>query len=303
MESSLEELKSTNEELQSANEELQSTNEEAMTNKEEMQSLNEELMTLNMQYLAKTEELSQSASDMKNLLDATEIAIVFLDNDLIIKRFTPRVGRIISLVPSDVGRPLAHFTSSLRYEHLLRDVQQVLDRLISLEINIQTTRGEWYTMRILPYRSLDNYINGVVITFTDITALKLLETRLQEHARFTDSMQATVREPQLALDANLVVLSANQAFAELMRQPLSALVGRPLASLGGGAWQQPVLLTQLRALLNSTIPTAEFDGLALHVPLPGLGAQQVLLYGHRLLHQGLPTGQIMMGVRGPQEAR
>jgi two-component system CheB/CheR fusion protein len=302
MESSLEELKSTNEELQSANEELQSTNEEAMTNKEEMQSLNEELMTLNMQYLAKTEELSQAANDMKNLLDATEIAIIFLDNDLVIKRFTPPVGRIISVVPGDVGRPLGHFTSSLRYEHLLRDVQQVLDRLTSIEVNIQTTRGEWYTMRILPYRSLDNYINGAVITFTDITALKLLETRLQDHARFTDSMQATVREPQLALDSDLVVLSVNQAFAELMRQPATALVGRPLPSLGGGTWQQPALLRQLRALLDPAIPTADFDGLTLLLTLPGQGPQQVLLHGHRLLHEGHPTGQLMLGIRAVQAA-
>jgi two-component system CheB/CheR fusion protein len=297
MESSLEELKSTNEELQSANEELQSTNEEAMTNKEEMQSLNEELMTLNMQYQAKTEELGQTANDMKNLLDATEIAIIFLDNDLAIKRFTQPVGRIISLVAGDVGRPLAHFTSSLRYEHLLRDVQQVLDRLISLEVNIQTTGGEWYTMRILPYRSLDNYINGAVITFTDITALKLLEARLQDHARFTDSMQATVREAQLALDANLTVLSANQAFAEFMRLPATALVGRPLTSLGGGTWQQPVLLQQLRILLDPAVPTTDFDGLTLLVTLPGQSPQQVLLYGRRLLHEGLPTGQVMVGVR------
>jgi len=119
-------LQTTVEEMESSLKELKSTNEEAMTNKEEMQSLNEELMTLNMQYLAKTEELSQRANDMKNLLDATEIAIIFLDNDLIIKRFTPPVGRIISLLPSDVGRPLAHFTSSLRHEHLLRDGRQVL---------------------------------------------------------------------------------------------------------------------------------------------------------------------------------
>jgi len=300
MESSLEELKSTNEELQSANEELQSTNEEAMTNKEEMQSLNEELMTLNMQYLAKTEELSQAANDMKNLLDATEIAIIFLDNDLVIKRFTPPVGRIISLVPGDVGRPLGHFTSSLRYEHLLRDVQLVLDRLTSIETNIQTTRGEWYTMRILPYRSLDNYINGAVITFTDITALKLLETRLQDHARFTESMQATVREPQVALDSDLVVLSVNQAFAELMRLPATALVGRPLPSLGGGTWQQPVLLKQLRALLDPAIPTTDFDGLTLLLTLPGQIPQQVLLHGHRLLHEGRPTGQVMLGIRALQ---
>jgi len=297
MESSLEELKSTNEELQSANEELQSTNEETMTNKEEMQSLNEELMTLNMQYLAKTEELGQAANDMKNLLDATEIAIIFLDNDLLIKRFTPPVARIVSLVPGDVGRPLAHFTSSLRYQHLLRDVQQVLDRLTSIETNIETTRGEWFTMRILPYRSLDNYINGAVITFTDITALKLLEARLQDTAHFAESMQPTVREPQLALDASLCVLSANQAFADAFGERLDGLIGQPLGSLGGGAWQQPALQQQLRMLLDAQAPSLEFDGLALEATFPGLGRRRVVLYGRRLLHQGQPTGQLVLGVR------
>ncbi|RZK62273.1 MAG: hypothetical protein EOO59_02980 [Hymenobacter sp.] len=297
MDSSLEELKSTNEELQSANEELQSTNEEAMTNKEEMQSLNEELMTLNMQYLAKTEELSQTANDMKNLLDATEIAILFLDNDLTIKRFTQPVGRIINLVPGDVGRPLAHFTSSLRYEHLLRDVQQVLDRLTTLELNIQATSGEWYSLRILPYRSLDNYINGAVLTFTDITALKVLETRLQAHTRFTDSLQAGGREPQLILSDNLLIVSANQAFADAFGQPLATLPGRALASLGGAAWQQPALHQQLRQLLDQANPHAEFEGLILEADFPGLGRRRAMLYGRRVLLQGQPTTQLMLGVR------
>jgi two-component system CheB/CheR fusion protein len=295
MESSLEELKSTNEELQSANEELQSTNEEAMTNKEEMQSLNEELLTLNMQYQAKTEELGQTANDMKNLLDATEIAIVFLDNDLHIKRFTPPVGRIISLLPTDVGRPLAHLTSSLRYEHLLRDVQQVLDRLTSVEVNIQTTRGEWYTLRILPYRSLDNYISGAVLTFTDITALKLLEARLQETARLSESIMAAVREPQLILANDLTILTANQAFADVFREPLATVVGRPLASLSG-VWQLPALHQQLHQLRDLAVPTAEFSGLALEAEVPGMGPRPLVLQGSRLLHQGTPTGQLMLAV-------
>ncbi|WP_223652915.1 CheR family methyltransferase [Hymenobacter psoromatis] len=296
MESSLEELKSTNEEMQSANEELQSTNEEAMTNKEEMQSLNEELMTLNMQYLAKTEELSQTANDMKNLLDATEIAIIFLDNDLAIKRFTPPVGRIVSLLPADVGRPLAHFTSSLRYEHLLRDVQLVLARLTSVEVNIQTLGGEWFTMRILPYRSLDNYINGVVITFTDITRLKQLEAHSHQAARFSQSMADTVREPLLALDADLRVYSANCAFAEAFQENQAELPGQPLAALAGGAWNQPALLAALHQLLDPTA-ASEFEDLPFEADFPRLGRRAARLYGRRLLHQGQPTGQVLLGVR------
>ena len=302
MESSLEELKSTNEELQSANEELQSTNEEAMTNKEEMQSLNEELLTLNMQYLAKTEELSQSANDMKNLLDATEIAIIFLDNDLVVKRFTPQVGRIIHLLPTDVGRPLAHFAYNLRYEHLLRDVQQVLDRLTSVEVNIETTRGDWFTMHILPYRSLDNYINGAVITFTDITDLKHLENSLQDKAVFIESMQEAIREPILALDQQLCILSPSHAFAQAFGLRPTELLGQPLAAVGGGAWSDPVLRKRLLRLFDADATAAdEFDDLPLETDFAGLGRRRVLLYGRRMLHQGLATPWVLLGVRAVEE--
>lgn len=295
MESSVEELKSTNEELQSANEELQSTNEETMTNKEEMQSLNEELMTLNMQYLSKTEELSQAANDMKNLLDATEIATIFLDNDMLIKRFTPPVGRIISLVPSDVGRPITHFANTLRHENLAQDVQQVLDRLVSVEANIQTTHGEWYAMRILPYRTLDNYISGAVITFTDITALKTLETELQATSRFAESIVETIREPLLVLDASLRVLAISQAFAQLFGLDPALVKGQPLRELDGGAWQQPALRLRLDEALHH--PTEPFEDFPLVANFPVAGARNLLLYGRCITSQGAQTGRLLLGVQ------
>ncbi|MBJ6108055.1 PAS domain-containing protein [Hymenobacter sp. BT523] len=299
MESSVEELKSTNEELQSANEELQSTNEEAMTNKEEMQSLNEELMTLNMQYLSKTEELSQAANDMKNLLDATEIATIFLDNDMVIKRFTPPVHRIISLLPADVGRPITHFASTLRHESLAADVQQVLDRLVSVEANIQTTRGEWYAMRILPYRTLDNYISGAVITFTDITGLKTLEAQLQESARFAESIVETMREPLLVLDAQQRVLAISGAFAELFGLDAAAVKGQPLRELDGGVWQQPVLRRRLDEALAH--PGAPFEDFAFAAEFPRAGRRALRLYGRSLMSHGARTGPLLLGVREVQE--
>jgi two-component system CheB/CheR fusion protein len=295
MESSVEELKSTNEELQSANEELQSTNEEAMTNKEEMQSLNEELMTLNMQYQHKTEELSQAANDMKNLLDATDIATIFLDNEMVIKRFTPSVKHIISLLPSDVGRPLTHFANNLRYEQLVADVQQVLDRLVSVETNIQTTGGNWYAVRILPYRTLDNYISGAVITFTDITDLKQLETQLQHSRRFAESIVETVREPLLVLDQELRVLTVSPAFATAFGVQPAAVRGQLLAAISNGAWKQPELFSRLYELLNSEI--AAFEDFRLSVVLPELGARQITLYGRRLLSEGSSTGHLLLGVQ------
>ncbi|MDB5236059.1 MAG: hypothetical protein JWR44_3052 [Hymenobacter sp.] len=295
MESSLEELKSTNEELQSANEELQSTNEESMTNREEMQSLNEELMTLNMQYLSKTEELSQAANDMKNLLDATEIATIFLDNDMVIKRFTPPVNRIISLLPADVGRPIVHFANTLRHENLAQDVQQVLDRLAPMETNIQTTQGEWFAMRILPYRTLDNYISGAVITFTDITALKLLEAQQQETVRFAESIVETVREPLLVLDADQRVLATSHAFAELFGLDAAQVKGQPLRELDGGVWQQPALRKRLDEALKH--PDEPFEDFPLTADFPAAGRRKLLLYGRCITSHGAQTGRLLLGVQ------
>ncbi|MCC2546483.1 PAS domain-containing protein [Hymenobacter sp. BT175] len=295
MESSLEELKSTNEELQSANEELQSTNEEAMTNKEEMQSLNEELMTLNMQYLSKTEELSQAANDMKNLLDATDIATIFLDNDMVIKRFTARVGRILPLLPSDVGRPISHFTSKLRHDTLVEDIQQVLDRLVAVDANIQTTSGEWYAMRILPYRTLDNYIGGAVITFTEITGLKQLEERLRASRSFAESIVETVQESLLILDHNLCVLAVSRHFGAAFHTNPDEVKGRPLAEFAGGAWDQPALRRELQRLLQGA--ELEFEDLALTVTLPDRAPQAVRIYGRHLRSDGQHTECVLLGIK------
>jgi two-component system CheB/CheR fusion protein len=295
MESSLEELKSTNEELQSANEELQSTNEEAMTNKEEMQSMNEELLTLNMQYVSKTDELSQAANDMKNLLDSTEIAIIFLDNDLVIKRFTPPVARIFKLLNSDVGRSITHFANTLRYERLAQDVQQVVDRLVSVESDIQTTTGEWYTMRILPYRTLDNYINGAVITFNDITKLKALERQLQNSSSFAESIIETLREPIMVLDRDLRVLTISRAFAERFGITVAEAKGQPLAKLNEGAWNQLALRRLLLDVLNKQ--HEEFDDVPVQVKQPQQEqAAQLLVYGRRLVKHGEKTECLLLGV-------
>ncbi|RTQ49296.1 PAS domain S-box protein [Hymenobacter gummosus] len=293
MESSLEELKSTNEELQSANEELQSTNEEAMTNKEEMQSLNEELMTLNVQYLNKTEELSQAANDMKNLLDATAIATIFLDNDMAIKRFTPSVSRIINLLPTDLGRPITHFASNLRYERLVEDVRQVLERLVSIETSIQTHSGEWFAMRILPYRTLDNYISGAVITFIDITALKNLEQQLQASTAFAESIIENLREPLLVFDAQGRVLTVNRPFTQAFQVDADQARGQQLDQLSRGAWRLP----GLQQAIARTIDTGEgFDDLVVETHFPGLGRRHLQLYGRHITNGGAQTGQLLLGV-------
>jgi len=179
MQTSQEELKSANEELQSTNEELQSTNEELTTSKEEMQSMNEELQTVNNELQAKVEELSRTSSDMKNLLDSTDIAILFLDDKLNVRRFTSRTSQIIKLIPGDAGRPVTDIASDLLYPDLAEDARETLRTLVFQEKQIAARDGRWFTVRILPYRTLENRIEGVVLTFSDITIAKNLETALR----------------------------------------------------------------------------------------------------------------------------
>jgi two-component system CheB/CheR fusion protein len=179
MQTSQEELRSANEELQSTNEELQSTNEELTTSKEEMQSMNEELQTLNTELQAKVDELSRASNDMKNLLNSTDIATLFLNNDLNVRRFTPQATKIIKLIPADVGRPITDLVSDLNYPTLADDAREVLRTLVSTEKPAAARDGLWFTVRIMPYRTLDDRIDGVVITFADITAAKALEAKLR----------------------------------------------------------------------------------------------------------------------------
>src|SRR5439155_10630929 len=169
-ETSSEELKSSNEELQSSNEELQSTNEELETSKEELQSVNEELVTVNTELQKKIDELSQANDDMNNLLAGTGVGTIFVDENLRIQRFTPAATQIINLIPTDVGRPVGDLVSRMvAYEHLVEDVKGVLDTLIPREAEVQTREGQWYLMRILPYRTMENVIAGAVLTFVEIT--------------------------------------------------------------------------------------------------------------------------------------
>jgi two-component system CheB/CheR fusion protein len=170
LESSNEELRSSNEEMQSVNEELQSTNEEMETSKEELQSVNEELNTVNIELQTKLADLSRINNDMNNLLAGTGIGTVFVDHQLRILRFTPAASAIINLIPGDVGRPVSHIVSNLvGYDRLVADVREVLDTLAPKSVDVESTNGKWHTMRILPYRTLDNVIEGAVISFIEIT--------------------------------------------------------------------------------------------------------------------------------------
>jgi two-component system CheB/CheR fusion protein len=201
LETSNEELKSSNEEMQSVNEELQSSNEELETSKEELQSINEELNTVNTELQSKVMDMSRVNNDMNNLLAGTGIGTIFVDHSLRILRFTPTVEKIINLIPSDVGRPVGHIVSNLvGYSDLVADVKAVLKTLVPKEITVQTLDAKTFIMRIRPYRTLENVIEGAVITFVDITEMEQTRNELK-HANALARLAVVVRD---AIDAMTV---------------------------------------------------------------------------------------------------
>ncbi|WP_448031370.1 CheR family methyltransferase [Bradyrhizobium liaoningense] len=230
LESSNEELKSSNEEYQSLNEELQSANEELETSREELQSVNEELTTVNGELAHRVQELTRATSDLKNFLESTQIATVFLDNDLRVKNFTPAIAQILHLVETDMGRPLAHIKARIPIEELYDDIRRVLRTLAGIERELSAPdSGTRYIVRILPYRSIDNFIAGVVITFVDVTAItraeerqRLLLAELQHRVRNTLGVvrsiarrsaetSSTVEEYASHLDGRLNAFARTQA--------------------------------------------------------------------------------------------
>jgi two-component system CheB/CheR fusion protein len=217
MQSSHEELKSTNEELQSVNEELQSSNEELTTSKEEMQSMNEELQTVNGDLQSKMNELGGIGDDLRNLLEANDIATLFLDAEIKIRRFTPGMVSIINLIPGDVGRPITDVVSALDYPALASDAMQVLKSQSPLERQAHSEDGRWFQVSVVPYRTLANVVAGVVITFVDISVVKALEGVLRE-AVSTLEARCSVQAHELgeAKDLEEVSKKAQFVLEELM---------------------------------------------------------------------------------------
>ncbi len=229
MQTSQEELKSTNEELQSTNEELQSTNEELTTSKEEMQSLNEELQTVNHELTSKLDELSRSNNDMKNLLNSTEIATLFLDGALRVRRFTTPTTRIIKLIPGDTGRPITDIASELDYPDLVEDVREVLRTLAFREKRVAARDGRWFAVRVMPYRTQENVIDGVVITFTDATAARALEVALSLAEERLASVLDSMNDGALELGPDRAIVFTNPAAAQLLGRGRRELHGRKIS--------------------------------------------------------------------------
>ncbi|MEF8792666.1 PAS domain-containing protein [Thiohalorhabdus sp.] len=271
----VEEPQSLNEELQSMNEELQSSNEELEVSKEEVESLNEELRSVNVELEARVSELSEANDDLKNLLDSTQIATLFLDEDLRVKRFTETARNLIALRETDVGRPVSEMSTDLRYQDLTADGEEVLRTLSPKEVEVQTHAGHWYLLRILPYRTTQNVIKGLVCTFQDIQSAK----RLERGEAFFRAILETVREPLLVLDPDLRVVSANDSFYRAFPLTPAAVEGASLFELGEGQWDHP----ELRSLLEEVLPAQQsFRDFELAADFGEQGPARLLLNGRRL---------------------
>ncbi len=290
-EAALEELQSTNEAALSGNEELQSLNEELQTAQEEIQSANEELATLNQELQDRNLRLGQLNDDLLNLLGSVNIPIVMVGKDQRLRRFTAAAEKLWSLVPTDVGRPLADVRTRLAAPELEREIREVIDRLTRSEREVQDEQGHVYVMQIWPYLTRENKIDGAVVVLMDVDALKRSAEEIQRALDRANAIVATVREPLLILDGELRVDKANRAFYRHFAVRTEETEGRLLWELGGGHWDRPDIRTAMQELLAKD---SSFEDLEVEQEFPGIGRRTIALNARRL-HRG-GTGRILLAM-------
>ncbi|PKL59707.1 MAG: SAM-dependent methyltransferase, partial [Methanomicrobiales archaeon HGW-Methanomicrobiales-4] len=293
MQAANEELKSTNEELQSTNEELQSTNEELETSREELQSVNEEMMTVNAELQSKIEQLAGIQNDMKNLLSSTGIGTIFLDIDLTIRRFTPEATTIYNLVASDISRPLSDLKSTIINDDLIDEARVVLSSLIPQEKEVCTSDNRWFLVRILPYRTLDNVIDGVVLTYIDISTRKAAEAEVIQTREYADSIVNTVREPLLVLDQNLSVISANRSFYQVFQVSPEESTGMNLIELNERQWDISSLLNLLHKVISEG---TSFEDTPITIKFKAAGTKAFILNARLLQRMSTEPDLILLAM-------
>lgn len=274
LKATIEEMQAANEELQSTNEELQSTNEELETSKEEIQSVNEEIMTVNAELQAKIGQLARMQNDMKNLMSSTGIGTIFLDIDFAIRWFTPEAANLYKLVSSDVGRLLCDIKSMIVQDDLIEEAQTVLDSFIPLVKEIKTVDNLWFLVQIIPYRTLENVIDGVVLSFININSRKTAEEELIRTREYAMSIVNTIREPLLVLDHELKVVSASHSFYQIFQTSPAETEGKNLTDISNHQWNIPHLITLIQKVLPEK---RSFHDVKVSHIFPDLGEKTLVL--------------------------
>jgi two-component system CheB/CheR fusion protein len=291
LETSNEELKSTNEELESSNEELQSTNEEMETSREELQSVNEELTTVNSELQGKFDELSQANNDMNNLLASVQGATLFLDTSLHIKRFTPAMTDVFNLIQTDIGRPVSDLRSKLTYPELVADAKVVLKNLGVKEKMVKDHHGNWFQARIAPYRTMDNVIGGLMITFINVNEQTKIHDQLMGTIGTLEWLQGVIEKPSVRLDGELRVVSANTAFYRMFKVTAGQTERRFVYDLGDRQWDNPALKKKLREAAGGGV---ELDRFAFDLRVPGFGKRSARLSARRIPQIGADSQEILL---------
>jgi two-component system CheB/CheR fusion protein len=281
-EASTEELKALNEEVQSSNEELQSINEELETSKEELQSTNEELSTVNDELQNRNEEITQSNNDLVNVLSGVDIPILLIGNKLQVRRFNASAGKALNLIATDIGRPISDIRPNINVPDLDRLILEVVDSLKIKEQEVQDTQGRWYSMSIRPYKTVDNRIDGAIVTFEDIDGLKLGMLRIQEARDYAEAIVETVREHLIVLSKDLRVVTANQAYYKNFAVKPEAIKNKYFYDIQDGLWNMP----KLRQLLEEIITeNSVFNDFEVDYEAPGAGRRFMLLNARRVARE------------------
>jgi two-component system, chemotaxis family, CheB/CheR fusion protein len=304
-EASTEELKASNEELQAMNEELRSATEELETSREELQSINEELTTVNTELKGKVDELSHANSDIHNLMDATAIATVFLDRELRITRYTPAAVTLFNLIATDLGRPLADLATRLDYPQLGTDARQVLERLVPIEREVGLPDGKWFLSRLLPYRTMDDHIAGVVVSLIDITARKQAE----EVRLWLSAVVASSSDAIISFSMDQTILSWNAGAERIFGYSADEAIGQSASMLASGsrAAEQADMLRKVRAgesLTNLETVRRRKDGAEIHVALsvsPIKDADGQMIGGTAIARDITQQRQAAEALRGSEE--
>ncbi len=300
LQGTIQDLQRANEELESANEELQSTNEELETSKEEAQSLHEELQSVNTELHTKVDSLSEANDDLQNLMNATDIGTLFVDEELRIKRFTRAATQLVHLIASDVGRPLEDLQTTLDYPQLASDCREVLETLVPVDREMPGRDERWYQLRIAPYRTSSSSIRGLVITFIDVTERRKAQDVVDEVSSFAGAIVDGLREAIAILDDNLRVVAANARFHAKFGTDRDSTLGRRIYEVAGRQWD---LLPLRRLLEEIVLADRNFDDFDAEFRLPDGQTRRLLLNARRLRQPGGGADLILLAFEEPSERR